>query len=310
MTEYLSSQSAVAASAAIFAYSVAKRKISYYQTDLPKLPKPSGGHWFYGHEQDAVNTDCGEWFRSNADELGLTYAMNAGFFNPDILVTLDPAALTHILSKNVYDYVKSPVIRPLIERLLGRGIVWAEGEEHRRQRSVLASVFTAEAVRSSDEEIRSATDKLTASLQSHVHHSLTSVNSTVRVNILEWTSKATLDIIGSIGFGYDFQCGETPEAQAIFSSWKKTVELGLGTPGLIAQMTLKTFPFITSLPVGAIQAQGEIKTLVKNLAMMIVNERKKSGIDFKNGKDLLSRLMILCGEEDMDQLLDHIATFV
>ncbi|KAG8948992.1 hypothetical protein FRC03_000504 [Tulasnella sp. 419] len=310
MTEYLSTQAAIAASAAVLALAVAKRKLVYYQTDLAKLPKAPGGHWFYGHEKDALDTDCGDWFRANADNLGLTYTMNSGCFGPEMLVTLDPGALNYILSKRVYDYTKSPAIRPVIDRIMGRSIPWAEGEEHRRQRQVLAPVFTAEAVKSVDDDIRSASDKLTASLQSHVQNTLTDASSTVRVNVYTWTSRATLDIIGSIGFGHDFQCGESPEAQAISTSWKRTVELGLGTPGLVAQLILKTFPFITDLPVGAIQAQGEIKTIIKKLAMDIVEGRKGSGVDYKNGKDLLSRLMRLQGEDDMDQLLDHISTFV
>lgn len=38
-------------------------------------------------------------------------------------------------------------MRPLIERLLGKSIVWAEGEEHRRMSRALNGCFTAEKVR-------------------------------------------------------------------------------------------------------------------------------------------------------------------
>lgn len=38
--------------------------------------------------------------------------------------------------------VKSPVTRPIIERLIGRGLPWAEGEDHKRQRYQLAPFFS------------------------------------------------------------------------------------------------------------------------------------------------------------------------
>jgi cytochrome P450 len=36
---------------------------------------------------------------------------------------------------------KSPVFRPLVDRLLGHGLVWAEGEEHKQQRKLLNPAF-------------------------------------------------------------------------------------------------------------------------------------------------------------------------
>ena len=37
--------------------------------------------------------------------------------------------------------VKYPVFRPLVDRLLGHGLVWAEGEEHKQQRKMLNPAF-------------------------------------------------------------------------------------------------------------------------------------------------------------------------
>ena len=58
------------------------------------------------------------------------------------LVVADPPALFHIEAKNVYNYRKTKVMRSLFERTLGRSVVWAEGDEHKRMRSVLNSCFT------------------------------------------------------------------------------------------------------------------------------------------------------------------------
>jgi len=82
--------------------------------------------------------------------------------HPDLLVVADPRFIHHMLTENPYNYgafpapfhnissiglidmiflVKSPVFRPLVERLLGHGLVWAEGDEHKQQRKVLNPAF-------------------------------------------------------------------------------------------------------------------------------------------------------------------------
>jgi len=82
--------------------------------------------------------------------------------HPDILVVSDPRFLHHMLTENTYGYseippplhnissirlivmiflAKSPVFRPLVDRLLGHGIVWAEGEEHKKQRKLFNPAF-------------------------------------------------------------------------------------------------------------------------------------------------------------------------
>lgn len=38
-------------------------------------------------------------------------------------------------------------MRPLMERLIGKGIVWAEGSDHKRMAKALSGCFTQERVR-------------------------------------------------------------------------------------------------------------------------------------------------------------------
>ena len=58
------------------------------------------------------------------------------------LVVADPLALSHVETKNAYNFVKSPVIRPIVERILGRSLAWVEGDDHRRMRTALAPCFS------------------------------------------------------------------------------------------------------------------------------------------------------------------------
>ncbi|KAG8891909.1 hypothetical protein FRC01_014454, partial [Tulasnella sp. 417] len=236
--------------------------------------------------------------------------------SPDILAVADPAAISHIYSKHPYEYLKSQIIRPLIDRLIGKSLVWAEGEQHRRQRQMLAPVFTNENVKRMDEEVHNAADKLVDVLREHIQSErITEKDGSVTVNILEWSCRATLDIIGNVGFGYDFQCGRSEEAKAIQRSWRELVLMGMDFMGFAAPLVVRAFPFITDLPVRQIQSQGEIKTIIKKLAMQLIEQRRAMQNDegMKNGKDLMSTLLKLNEKAegaDLDQLLDHVCTFV
>lgn len=205
----------------------------------------------------------------------------------------------------------------MMERLLGRSILWAEGDQHKRQRQMLNPVFTHERVKLMDEEIRTAANKLVVALQEYIH-SQSSITlqekrtDTVSINALDWTSRATLDIIGSIGFGHDFQLGKSPEAQTISKSWRQQAELGMTLPGFILPLLIRLFPIIATLPVKAIQAQGETRSIIKRLGRNIVEQRRnlEDGGETK-GKDLLSAIMKIreTHGESLDNQLDHVGFF-
>jgi cytochrome P450 len=58
------------------------------------------------------------------------------------MIVSDHAATHHIFA-DTDTYVKSPAFRPPISNLLGNGIVWAEGDEHRLQRKILSPAFSS-----------------------------------------------------------------------------------------------------------------------------------------------------------------------
>ncbi|KAG8880307.1 hypothetical protein FRB97_000920, partial [Tulasnella sp. 331] len=246
------------------------------------------------------------------------FIMKGAFFHPDIIAISDPAALAHIHSRKAYSYTKGAYVRPLIERLMGRTLAWAEGDEHKRQRQALAPTFTHDSVRAMDSQVRGAFDKFAEAIREHIHNSKSvSTNErdkgSVYIDPMGFTSSATLDVIGSVGFGYDFQFGASAAAAKIKKSWAGLTTAGMTLAGgFIGPLVIRAFPFITDLPVEAIQAQGEIRTLIRGLGRKIVAERKaaEDGGEIR-GNDLLSNLLRLQDTElrDVDLILDHISTF-
>lgn len=75
---------------------------------------------------------------------------------------------------------------------------------------------------------RNASSRLAAEINSS-----TDPKHGAKLNILEWTGRATLDIIGRFAFDYDFESGESDAAKAIQRSWKEQVDIGFQMAGFI-----------------------------------------------------------------------------
>ncbi|KAK7043905.1 hypothetical protein VNI00_008071 [Paramarasmius palmivorus] len=275
-------------------------------SDVASVPGPEGGHWLWGHERDIFTTSAGLKFSEWFEKYGNVVRYKGAMMHPDMLVVADPRFIHHMLTENPYNYVKSPVFRPLVERLLGRGLVWAEHDEHRQQRKVLNPAFSPNNVRGMAPEVFESSAKLRARLESTIQDN----GGSITTNIMKWTAIATLDIIGRVGFNHDFKGGETQDAKDIQNAWTEQVNAGMTTAAFYAQIFLRTFPFLLSVPVDAIQKQGDIKMVINRLAEKFLAK----GADIEKGRNLLS-IMVRAnsqgvGKMSNQQMIDHITTFV
>ncbi|KAL8767275.1 MAG: hypothetical protein Q9209_006201 [Squamulea sp. 1 TL-2023] len=127
------------------------------------------------------------------------------FFNRERLVVLGSRALTEVLVQKSYDFIKPPQFARGIGNILGVGLFFAEGDEHKRQRKSLLPAFSYRCVKDFHPVFWSKSQELVHSL---AHHILTPGNEDIDVD--EWVSRATLDIIGLATFGNNFNTIRAP----------------------------------------------------------------------------------------------------
>ena len=225
----------------------------------------------------------------------------------------DTIGLSHLFTKNPYNYHHSPVLRSFIIRVGGRSLIWVEGEkEHKRMRSLIAPAFSSDNVRAMHADIYYVCSTLQTRIENEIH---ASGKSSLQVNILDYTARATLDIIGRVAFGHDFNAvGDAPDAIKIINSFRTQTDMSYEHSAFIALLVLRLFPWITSLPLKAIQAQGAVADTIRKLAKDIV---ANSQVDNKgSGNDLMSLLLKAnaCQHEskrcDITEIYEHIVTFV
>ena len=225
----------------------------------------------------------------------------------------DTVGVSHIYTKKPYNYHHSPFIRPLIVLVVGRSLVWVEGEkEHKRMRSLFAPAFSSDNVRAMHADVHHVCSALQTRIVNEIH---ASGKSSLQLNILDYTARATLDIIGRVAFGHDFNAvGDAPDATKIINTFRTQNEMGCEHSAFTGMLILRLFPWIISLPLRAIEAQGAVAETVRKLAKdMVAN----SQIDNTgNGKDLMSLMLQAnaCQHEskrcDIAEIYEHIVTSV
>lgn len=93
---------------------------------------PKGGSWINGQFYAIFREPSGDPARRWNEEIpnnGLIYYR--GIFNLERILVTSPKALAEVLVQKNYDFVKPRFFTEGLGRLLGIGILLAEGEEHK-----------------------------------------------------------------------------------------------------------------------------------------------------------------------------------
>jgi cytochrome P450 len=102
----------------------------------------------------------------------------------------------HILN-NMNIYVKGEQARRAIESFLGKGLLTAEGEIHKKQRKVLNPAFATSYIRGIFPIFSAKAEELVDTLLEQVKS-----QSADGINVLPLLNRSTLDIMGSAGLCY------------------------------------------------------------------------------------------------------------
>lgn len=129
-------------------------------------------------------------------------------FGAERLSIADDDALKHMTTRNPYNYPKPVRAKLWMVRILGEGLLLAEGQEHIHQRKLLAAGFSIQSIRALAPIFWQKALLLTDCWRREMQDNGASVRT---FEALEWLNRTTLDIIGSAGFGYDINSLENPQ---------------------------------------------------------------------------------------------------
>ncbi|KAF9047357.1 cytochrome P450 [Panaeolus papilionaceus] len=124
-----------------------------------------------------------------------------GPFGEDRLLISDPKALQYIFHTSGYGFLKWPERTEISRVLMGRGLLWADGEIHKRQRKVMLPGFGAPESKSFVPIFRRVSAQLTERWADLI---AASPDQSVVLNVASWLSRATMDSIGEAAFDCHF----------------------------------------------------------------------------------------------------------
>jgi hypothetical protein len=102
---------------------------------IMKLPGPKRPSFLWGSMNEIFKAPAGDWHLEKIKIYGKTFVYK-GFMNTNRFSTVDSRALGHILTR-MDIYPKPNHIRLGLGRLLGEGLLFAEGADHKKQRKMM-----------------------------------------------------------------------------------------------------------------------------------------------------------------------------
>ncbi|KAH8985284.1 cytochrome P450 [Lactarius akahatsu] len=239
-------------------------RIRAYRSPLQNVPGPKEAHWLSGDFVDVQEPDSSrlqeEWVRTYGHVM--RYHSRFGTLR---LLTVDPVAIAYIL-QNSEIFQKSDFVRFSLGTFTGRGLLFVEGPQHRKQNPAFGPT-----------QVRKFTSMfLEKSLES------TRKDGKLSFNTFVWLNKVTLDIIGLAGFNYAFNSLHAPDEKQneLYESIRSMLTTKAGQFMFILQLF---FPLFRPIPTARSRVLNRSMEVIRRIGSQLIRDKK--------GHDLLSLLI-------------------
>ncbi|KAI1791252.1 cytochrome P450 [Ganoderma leucocontextum] len=273
---------------------------------IPGPPAPSllfGHDYAYACQEEACTLEF-QWMR----DYGTTWRTR-GTFGKDVLMTVDPKAMQHIMQKSGYNYTKKTTFVHATWLLAGPGIVSVLGKDHQRHRKIMNPAFSAAHLRSFLPLFQRIAGKLSDKWKGELM-------ATGELNTLvnRWLSRATLDVIGEAAFNYDYDALDGGGRSAISKGYEdifKDLDYQPNKAAVLFRASWEYIPvpilkLIKYIPINPWMRLRSLNNLFKEYGKQIIREQ---GCDVDTekkttSKDILSILIKANSSEDPKARLD------
>ncbi|GBB91254.1 hypothetical protein RclHR1_18400003 [Rhizophagus clarus] len=280
-----------------------------YITPLRKIPGPPSESLFFGNFKRFFTEFTDEdmqfkWIQKYGKVLKFY-----GIFNQPVLLISDTKIVQDITLNHVYDFIKPTHTLTDAIAMAGRGLVFSEGEDHKRQRKMMNPAF----VHSNIKEMVPAFIRVASILKGLIEDKLSQGES--EINLTPYMSKATLDAIGLVGFNYEFN--SLTSSNELTDAYDSLMNPPNAALRFFINYLSNYIPFIRNLPIDTNRKFNDACVIVDRVSKELIREKYKEAENGKlGGKDLISLLTsinkTLPVEEKMtdDELKYQIMTFL
>ncbi|KAF7358656.1 Cytochrome-450 hydroxylase [Mycena sanguinolenta] len=305
----------------LYACSCFRTLVGQRSNVLRSLPGPPVTRWFGNHLQHVLDPFVSRKAHEIFVQLyGRTMRIRGLGPWDERLLTLDPVSFSHIV-KNTVIYQKPWQSRRLITSLIGCGMLSAEGQVHQRQRRVALPAFAAQNMRSLVDisfrkgiQLRDAWMNLIRS---------ETKSTCARIDVCQFVSRTTLDVMGLAGFDYNFNSIED-ETNEVFIAYRDMFEVAVSQSPRFRSLLLMYLPTINRLfPDKTVRTVQQSREVIHRVAGRLIQEKKRKISEGEKsgpyeGADLLTLLLKSNAATDIppeqrlsdEDILSNINTFM
>ncbi|KAF9255629.1 cytochrome P450 [Marasmius fiardii PR-910] len=261
---------AIVITAVTLLHLIIKRYLSSNHNGSLPLNGPPGTSRIFGLMREMQRSeDVGLLFETWAAKYGPVFKVPT-LFGGENLVVLDPKAITQFYSKETTVYVGTKAGKRLIATFLGKGLLWAEGESHRRQRRALSPAFSNAALR----RLTSVFYDSAYKLKSYWDNEIENHPDGAIIEVQQWMNHVALDSVGIAGFSHDFGSldGKPSAVLDVFESLGQASPTKFGT--LIFLLSF-VFPVLLYIPTKRNVIFGKMRKRMEELAREMLAKSKR-----------------------------------
>lgn len=292
---------ALGSSALFLAYNVYKRAT---RISIDNVPGPEPDSFWLGNLPEIFQSQAGIPDFKYQALYGDVVRVN-GVFGEGRLMISDPKALQYIIHTSGYAFPKWPERTEISRVLMGRGLLWADGDIHKRQRKVMLPGFGVPESKSFVPIFRRVAGELTAQWTDIL---ASSRDQSSVLNVASWLSRATMDSIGEAAFDYHFGALQNTDNEfmhAYFGLMSDT----LGSPSTSSIFTQTIMPlWYLQLMSRFSQKRSLVHArhtarLANQVAKELVETKAEALLQGKGNKDILSLLVKANASENFETKL-------
>lgn len=255
--------------------------------------------------QNEVGVPNRDWHKKNGPIVRYFFP-----FGAERLSIADDDALNHMCIKNPYNYPKPDRAKQWMVRILGEGVLLAEGNPHKHQRKALAPGFSTQSIKALTPIFWRKALLLSRLWERDM---IAEKVRTKSIEVLEWLNRTTLDIIGEAGFGTDLDSLEHPETP-IREAYRLVFAFDIGSRVLHGLAAF--IPITKYLPAKMNRDMLESRNIIISKATDIVRQKHKA--THAKDKDIIALIvkdnmkMEAAGEASLsfETMRDQVMTFL
>jgi cytochrome P450 len=268
--------------------------LRFSRGSLKDIRGPARSSFWLGNEGDVrYQAEVGDSEFSWLNEYGGAWKIY-GALGEEQLYLADPKALQYVLQTSGYRFPKLHMVRATIRMLLGEGIAYVHGDQHKRHRKIMSPAFSAPQLKSFLPLFLRHSNKLVQKWKDEEIAS--SSNGEPIFNIHKWLSCTTLDVVGESGFGFQFGALDNTknELSQVYDNLFVDSTLYPHRWDIVFRSLWKYFPssalwFLRYLPSREYTRFRRYQDFIRNFGRGLIKQTEANSEG--NGKDVMSVLL-------------------